>query len=114
MGFSSCKNIKELEEIYEAESRSIDNQLEELNELKYQIKRDGQEEFDKHQYLKYKYNFSDESTKKVDYLIEKYMTEKNHDIMQVENHLEQEKVELRKVYLKKMELFEQNNREKGE
>ena len=107
--FSNCNNIDEVEEEYGYEKRKINKQLEYINELKYQIRRDNEEELDKHQYMKDKYELISESTNKLMGILENFEAESKDYLKFYENKLEEEKIDLKKAYKSKLESIQDQN-----
>ncbi|MBO8639454.1 hypothetical protein INP28_00970 [Staphylococcus aureus] len=104
--FSEYKQLNELEDVYDTEKKQVDQALQKLNELRYQIRKENEQSYDLFLHLKEKMNYSNEASDRMLNNIEEYEHEVNQQLRQNEIKLENNKDELRKEYLKQSEQIE--------
>lgn len=109
MMFSEYKQLNELEDVYDTEKKQVDQALQNLNELRHQIRRENEESYDLFLHLKEKMNYSNEASGRMLNNIEEYEYEVNQRLRQSEIKLENYKDELRKEYLKQFEKIKEGD-----
>ncbi|WP_259339385.1 hypothetical protein [Staphylococcus xylosus] len=60
--FDNYKKLNELEDIYDAERKQIDKELQKLNELRYQVRKENDQDYDLFLHLKEKMGYSNEAS----------------------------------------------------
>lgn len=103
MMFEEYKKIDDLENAYEIELKRIDREIQNLNDLKYHLRRENEQSYDAFLYLKNKMNYSEESNAKVRRLVEEFDYEADTYIRQKELKLEDYKEEIRREYIQQSE-----------
>lgn len=103
MMFEEYKKIDDLENAYEIELKRIDREIQNLNDLKYHLRRENEQSYDAFLYLKNKMNYSEESNAKVRRLVEEFDYEADSYIRQKELKLENYKEEIRREYIQQSE-----------
>lgn len=103
MMFEEYKKIDDLENAYEIELKRIDREIQNLNDLKYHLRRENEQSYDAFLYLKNKMNYSEESNAKVRRLVEEFDYEADSYIRKKELKLEDYKEEIRREYIQQSE-----------
>ncbi|HDD0210209.1 TPA: hypothetical protein O9509_002486 [Staphylococcus aureus] len=103
MMFNRISNKKELEESYEFEKKRIENELQNLNELRHRTRKENEHSYDVFQYLKHEMNYSEDAQRKMTRNIEAYEQEINEIVRKQEWKLEEYKVDLKKSYEKQLD-----------
>ena len=101
--FSNYKKIEDLEDAYDKEKKKIDIEFQNLNEQRFQLKRENDQSYEAFLYLKSKMNYSDDSNTRMMNIIEECDQEINAHIRHRERKIENYKDEVRKEYLKQSE-----------
>lgn len=101
MMFNQINNKNELEESYESEKKRIENELQNLNELRHRTRKENERSYDVFQYLKHEMNYSEDAQRKMN--IEAYEQEINEIIRKQEWKLEEYKEDLKKSYEKQLD-----------
>ncbi|AAW53319.1 hypothetical protein H6M03_00165 [Staphylococcus epidermidis] len=101
--FSKYKKIEDLEDAYDTEKKKIDIEFQNLNEQRYQLRRENDQSYEAFLYLKSKMNYSDDSNTRMMNIIDQCDREINDYIHHKERKLENYKYEVRKEYLKQTE-----------
>ncbi|HHD6208620.1 TPA: hypothetical protein ACOT0F_002125 [Staphylococcus aureus] len=94
MMFNQINNKNELEESYESEKKRIENELQNLNELRHRTRKENERSYDVFQYLKHEMNYSEDAQRKMTRNIEAY---------EQEWKLEEYKEDLKKSYEKQLD-----------
>ncbi|MEX2948365.1 hypothetical protein ABH521_006760 [Staphylococcus warneri] len=105
--FSNYKNLIDLDNAYESEKKKLDDELQRLNELRYQVRKDNNQSYDLFLYLKNKMDYSDEALSKTINILEEYEDEAKKYIRQQEMKLESNKETIKKAYSKQYEKIEE-------
>ncbi len=85
MIFNRINNKNELEESYEFEKKKrIENELQNLNELRHRTRKENERSYDVFQYLKHEMNYSEDAQRKMTRNIEAYEQEINEIIRKQE------------------------------
>ncbi|AKJ48296.1 TPA: hypothetical protein SIJ81_000552 [Staphylococcus aureus] len=103
MIFNRINNKNELEESYEFEKKRIENELQNLNELRHRTRKENERSYDVFQYLKHEMNYSEDAQRKMTRNIEAYEQEINEIIRKQEWKLEEYKEDLKKSYEKQLD-----------
>ncbi|HDH6780429.1 TPA: hypothetical protein PI955_002376 [Staphylococcus aureus] len=98
MMFNQINNKNELEESYNSEKKRIENELQNLNELRHRARKKNERSYDVFQYLKREMNYSEDAQRKMTRNIEAYEQEINEIIRKQEWKLEEYKEDLKKSY----------------
>ncbi|MGW7876507.1 hypothetical protein [Staphylococcus xylosus] len=109
MMFDNYKKLNELEDIYDAERKQIDKELQKLNELRYQVRKENDQDYDLFLHLKEKMGYSNEASGRMLRNLEEYEHEVNLQIRQNEMRLESYKDELKREYIKQYEKIGDGN-----
>lgn len=103
MKLTNCKSIEELEDVYQLEKKRIDKEMQDMNELKYQIRRENERKYELFLFMKEKMGYSNEASEKMLGILEEFEQELNHRMRHNEMKLESERDELKKEYVKRTE-----------
>lgn len=106
MIFSQYNKLNELEDAYDAERKQVDQELQKLNELKHQIRKENEKSYDLFLYLKEKMNYSNEANDKMIRSLEECEDEVNQLLRHNEMKLENYKDELKRDFVKQSEKIE--------
>lgn len=101
--FTEYKKLSDLETAYDEERRKLNDKLEQLQEIKHQIKLDCEYSYDCFLYLKNKMDYSQESNVKMTHIINEFNVEMTQRIKNEEMKIERSKDELKREYLKEIE-----------
>ena len=99
--FTEYKKLSDLENAFDVERKKLNDELNQLYELKHQTRRKCEQMYDHFLYLKHKLNYSEAATIKMMRIIEAFDGEMNQRIRHQEMKLEDDKDTLRRDYLKK-------------
>lgn len=99
--FENENDYNTLEESYIKEKKKISQKKDDIQHIKYQIKKENEKDYEKYLYFKRELNSSVDVDNKLTQILDEYQSEANQLLIKQENKIEYDENRIKQDYLKR-------------